>query len=446
MLDLLREQVLAELDRHERLATAALAQLHDKPPERSSQAAKAVRERVSQLVAFVLDHQLLASCYRDLLEIPTHWHEQTAHKKLILKVKKAIRSSIRALERAGEADTASYTSTRQFSKWRLFEGSFEKLCQLIRQRLVQRRAVLPALALREYQAIALELSAAEQVLRHTTPEYIQDTYSRFGLEELRKVVEFDIRRSGHDAAQALAQVYRSHVPAADQSLELSPVARLSMLATSPLDNGSIDVESTRAAISDVCALLRQTLTSQQVRRYLTDRLCSFLALYGRPQLEARLKQLSSKQGKRVEEQVFRPLVEEFVFNHGVYAIAEAQLGNRRIDLLLHDADACYLYELKQWGYGSRPESSSAVAAKIREALKQTDAYMGRLKAYPRLANEAHILVFVNSIAEFVGADGTPHGTEYTVERDGSLRHIRIVACPLEDSARPFKVQLSDLID
>jgi hypothetical protein len=328
----------------------------------------------------------------------------------------------------------------------MWTGSFSGLVSKIRKHLKEdARHSLPERLLNDYQGIVRELEWPERELLNAKQDDIPARYRRFKLDVLEDLVGFGMRYAGCAAAQLLACGFLMCCPSGLSQLTVSPSSRFLVeteLGGRDWSKKRIDAPEMELAVDDVCARLEAATTSRAQRSYFTNRLTAFFTMYGKERIRQLLKDLAEEQCTKYEERIFRPLVEELAFNHGLFALPEAQLSGDRPDIVMQDLDAWYVYELKQLGFGSGRKTEGKTLALLTEALSKSHSYREKLSQIQGIQNDVYILLFVNGQASFVDDDRVL-GSRHVVERDGISYQLQLVNVPLDAPTR-IQVNVSKL--
>ena len=448
MPDIRRSHILEELNRHKSSVVHALARLNGLPSDDLARAEQATFERIAFLVSFILENQQLRDVYLSMLDLPMTWAEHPKMRKALSETRKLMRKSADAIEHAGLHKKRAYSmEKRRFDKWLVWSGSFSDLVAKVRQHLKDDvRESLPGKVVSDHEMIAHELARAERVLLGTGSTLVTDTISRFKLDALADLAGFGMRYAGCDAAQLLASVFLKCCPSGISELTLSRLSQLLVdprLAGRRWSNAShIDAHEMELAVDDVCARLEAATTSRAQRLYFTSRLTTYFTMYGKERVRERLEALARQSCTRYEERIFRPLVEELAFNHGLFAMPEVQLAGDRPDIVMQEMDAWYVYELKQLGFGSGPKTEKKALSLLTEGMSKSHSYREKLSPMQGIQNDVYILLFVNGQASFVD-DGTL-SARHVIERDGISYQLQLVNVPLKTPTHRIRIPVSEL--
>jgi len=447
MPDIRRSHLLDELNRHKAAVVRALGRLSGLPADKLAPAEQTVFERIAFLVSFILANQQLRDAYLSMLDLPCTWADQPNVRRALFETRGLISKAVDAIEHAGLRRRRVYRIVQHtFEAWMMWTGSFSDLVGEVRKHLKEdARHSLPERLLNDYRGIVLELEWPERELLNAKQDDVPARCRRFKLDVLEDLVGFGMRYAGCAAAQLLACGYLKCCPSGLSQLAVSPLSRL-LVETALRGRGwpkkRIDAPEMELAVDDVCARLEAVTTSRAQRSYFTNRLTTFFTMYGKERIRQRLNDLARTRCTRYEERIFRPLVEELAFDHGLFALPEAQLSGDRPDIVMQDLDVWYVYELKQLGFGSGRKTEGKTLALLTEALSKSHSYREKLSQIRGIQNDVYILLFVNGQASFVDDDRVL-GSRHVVERDGISYQLQLVNVPL-DAPTHIRVQVSKL--
>ena len=275
------------------------------------------------------------------------------------------------------------------------------------------------------------------------------------VSDYEKLVSYDVDYEGGESAQLLLRVHSWLDPAHAMGVRnVKPWLRQDEFdgALYYSDPRGFSLAQVRSAALEVSAILDARLDGQLAKAWIVDRLAAYVQLYAGKRIRDGIIKLSSRQRKspKVEEQVLRPIIEEFIFYHGYYALTEAQLGADRLrpDILMEGEAAWFLFELKQCGFGKAEKTSAAgIERKLQEAVWKAERYHTLLSPLKGVQPDIYVICFVNGTAEFAGADGAFTGYGHDLSQAGVRFHLRIVNLPpSNDRTKRLRVRTASLVE
>jgi hypothetical protein len=275
------------------------------------------------------------------------------------------------------------------------------------------------------------------------------------VSDFERLLSYEVDYEGGESAQLLLRILSWLDPAhAAELRDVKPWLREAELEEvfADSDRSGLSPARVSTATLEVYAVLDAHLDGQLTKSRIVDRLAAYIQLYADKRIRDGIIKLKSRQRKspKVEEQVLRPIVEEFVFYHGYYALTEAQLGADRVrpDILMEEEAAWFLFELKQCGFGKAEKTSAAgIERKLQEAVWKTERYHNLLTPLKGVQPDIYVICFVNGTAEFAGADGAFTGYGHDLSQAGVRFHLRIVNLPpSNDRTKRLRVRTASLVE
>jgi hypothetical protein len=262
-------------------------------------------------------------------------------------------------------------------------------------------------------------------------------YAKYGLQHL---LGYEVDYAGGLAAQMLARIHHGLCPAEIEAICDEPLKSIGYGLDRTFEVEQPCIEDIRNAVSEVHALLDAFLDERAAKHYLINRLAAYFQLYASARVFSEADALAEDESSKVEEHVFHPVVDEFLFNYGYYPLSEVQLGRDRVrpDILslAPEHDAWFLCELKQSGFGKRTTTRGDVERKLREAVAKAARYHELLAPLPTVQPDVYVVCFVKGVADFVRADGGRMGYWHEISQQGIQLHIRLVNIPAPGDSSP----------
>jgi len=437
-----RESIRKELRRRTEAITSLCEEMRAHGDSRESQAR--VHRLVSFMVKYVLSQPVAAREFRRLLNLDTaafcslEGHKLRKRLECVLRrAAKYMRSKLRSLPSHG------HVVAEQPRPWSGlgYELSLPQMLRYVDKRLRAGPGTSdPTMWVDHYGRLCFDLLVQVRGILglNSDPEVdrLGKEYER-AKRDIEHLLGYQVDYGGGEAAKLLARVHLGMCPDEARGLYDNRAELLRLQFEKTYGSAQLSIEDIRNATTEVHALLDAFLDEHAAKHYLIERLAAYFLLYAGKRVQDGIDGLKSRQRKspKIEEQVFRPMVEEFMFHHGYYVLSESQLGagGLRPDILMQEKAAWFLFELKQCGFGNEQQvSATGIERKLREAVWKAERYHNLLTPLHGVQPDIYVICFVRGTAEFAGVDGALSGHGHDLSQAGVRFHLRIVNLPPSD--------------
>ena len=449
-----RESIRRELRRRAEAITAFCVEMRQQATSSDSQAR--LERLVSFMVKYVLSQPVLAVEFRRLLNLDTAKFCSLEGRKLRKRLECILRRATKYMRSKLRSPSHGHVVAEQPRQWSGlgFKLSLPQMLRYVDKRLRAGPGTSdPTMWVDHYDRLCFDLLVQVRGILglNSDPEVdrLGKEYER-AKRDIEHLLGYQVDYGGGEAAKLLARVHLGMCPEEARGLYDNQAELLRLHFRKRYGSAELSIEDIRNATTEVHALLDALLDEHAAKHYLIERLAAYFLLYAGKRVQDSIDGLKIRQRKspRIEEQVFRPMVEEFMFRHGYYVLSESQLGvgGLRPDILMQEKAAWFLFELKQCGFGNEQRvSTTGIERKLREAVWKSERYHDLLTPLHGVQPDIYVICFVRGTAEFAGVDGALSGHGHDLSQGGVRFHLRIVNLPLPDGrTKRLRVRIASL--
>jgi len=434
-----------------------LERLHREDGYTASSTSQARLQRlVSFMVKYVRSQPLLASEFRRLVNLDTSGLSSPEGGKRCAVVEEALLAVVEYMDNylrsRPDALPADIDRPR---RWAGVQGDLP-VSELLAATATEIRkgefSSDPDLRIGEYGHIVARLAQPRVHLQLGESDDLDGLWQAYheARSRLQHFLGYEVDYAGGMAAQMLAHLHFDLCPDEGAKLYDNQLKPIGYRMESMFEVAPPSIEDIRNATIEVHALLDAFMDGLAAKRYLVNRLAVWVQMYASAEVSVELETIATRKSSKVEERVFLPKVDEFLFNHGYYPLSEAQLGagQLRLDVLAKapEHDAWFLYELKQSGFGkARKSTQGDIERKLRVAVEKAALYHEWLEQLPMVQPDVYVVCFVKGNARFEGGNDPESGLWHHVARGRARFHLRLVNLrPSEHKGHELSVQASKI--